>query len=74
MVAEPAVDEGQQVALGMFVVELFDDLRRQFLRQPLVEARTGGQPLQACPPLQSSTDRERDGGRQSCFEVVGYGS
>ena len=42
-----AIDEGQQVALGMFVVELFDDLRRQFLRQPFVEARTGRQALQA---------------------------
>ena len=31
----------------MFVVELFDDLRRQILRQPFVEPRTGCQPLQA---------------------------
>ena len=27
---KPAVYEGQQVALGMFSVELFDDLGRQF--------------------------------------------
>jgi hypothetical protein len=33
VVAQVAVDEGQQVALGMFVVELFDDLRGQFLRR-----------------------------------------
>jgi len=29
---EPAVYEGQQVAFGMFSVELFDDLGRQFSR------------------------------------------
>lgn len=47
MFGEPTVDEGQQVALGVFLVELFDDLRRQVLRQPFVEARTGRQALQA---------------------------
>ena len=31
----------------MLVVELFDDLGRQLLRQPLVEARAGRQSLQA---------------------------
>ncbi len=46
-VAELAVDEGRQVTLGMFVMELFDDLGHEFLRHAFVEARTGGRALQA---------------------------
>ncbi|MEI2787389.1 MAG: hypothetical protein V9E93_00750 [Steroidobacteraceae bacterium] len=62
VVAQVAIDERQQVALGMFVVELLDDLDRQFLRQPVVEARTGGQALQAAV-LDVLGDQRPRGGR-----------
>ena len=47
VLAEPAVDEGQQVAFGVLGVELLDELVRQFMWQPLVEARPRRQALRA---------------------------
>ena len=47
MLVEPAVDEGQQVALGVLGVKLPYELCRQFLRLPFVEASTRRQALQA---------------------------
>jgi hypothetical protein len=51
VVAEVSIDEREQVALGVLVAELLDDLVDQILRQALVEASSSRQSDAAGIPL-----------------------